>query len=91
MSMRIRIQLFITMRTRIQVAKRKRILADPDPGQNFKLKKLNFYMKNIQVKNIPTKGKKPFFERQESRLICKLWSVSMFLDPDPHSQCPDPG
>ncbi len=26
------------------------------------------------------------FERQETRFICYLWSISMLLDPDPHSQ-----
>jgi hypothetical protein len=34
---------------------------------------------------------KSFFKRQESRIIFKFWSISMLLDPDPHSQCPDPG
>ena len=40
-------------------AKQMRNLADPDPGQTLKSKKLNFYMKNIlkvgsRSKNIPT-------------------------------------
>ncbi len=62
-SVRILIQLFISMRIRIQGAKLMRIHADPDLGQS--LKKVKFYMKNIlevgnRSKNIPTKAQKPF-------------------------------
>jgi hypothetical protein len=45
----IRIQLFISMRIRIQGAKQMRTHADPDPdpGQTLKSQKAEFFMKNI--------------------------------------------
>jgi hypothetical protein len=35
---------------------------------------------------VHTKVQKRLFERQETMFICKIWSVSMLLDPDPHAQ-----
>ncbi len=45
--MRILVQLFISMRTRIQGAKSMAIHADPDPGQTLPSQKLYFDKKNI--------------------------------------------
>ncbi len=56
--MEIRIQFFISMRFRIQVAKTFRIHPDPDPSQTLKSQKVGFYIK--QVKNIHKKLKKNF-------------------------------
>jgi hypothetical protein len=65
-----------------------RIQLDPDPGQTFKSQKLNFY-----IKNIPKVGNryktyiqryKNLFERQNTRFVCKTWSISVLLDPDPY-------
>jgi hypothetical protein len=73
-----------------------RIHSDPDPGQNLKSQKDEFLH---EMKNIPKVGNRskdiPYprrleilFERQETWIICKLWSISIsiLLDPDPHSQ-----
>ncbi len=55
-------------------------------------KKLNFYMENIQKvgnssKNIPYLRRYiSLLERPKTRFICKVWSISMLLDPDPDSQ-----
>ncbi len=49
MRIRIRIQLFTSMRIRIQGAKPMRIHTDPDPGQISRHKKLDFVMKNKPV------------------------------------------
>jgi hypothetical protein len=56
----------------------------------FSYKKLHFYMENIlkvakMSKNVPKKVQKIFY-RQKIRFLCKLWPISMLLDPDPHSQ-----
>jgi hypothetical protein len=55
-------------------------------------KNLNFYVKNIfqvgnRAKNLPTKVLKQVL-KAVTRFICKLWSNTMLLDPDPdsHSQ-----
>jgi hypothetical protein len=51
--------------------------------------KFFFYMKNIlyvgnrSYLNVGTKG---FLERLEIRFVGKYWSISLLLDPDPHSQ-----
>jgi hypothetical protein len=91
--MRIRIQLFISMRIptriRIQEAKSKRIQADPDPDQTFLSKSCIFTLKNIlkegkMSKNIPMKVKS-LFERQKTSFVCKFRPISMLLVPDPHS------
>ncbi len=65
--------------------------ADPDPGQTLKSQKVKFLHEKIygtvfkvQVKNIPRNGKKPFWK---AGIQVWLWSNSMLLDPDPHSQC----
>jgi hypothetical protein len=42
MLLQIRIQIFTSMRIRIKGAKPMRIHADPEPGQNFALKKVKF-------------------------------------------------
>ncbi len=90
--MRIRSQLFISMRIRIRSGSRKpnqcgymRILVRFVTV--FSQKKLNFYMKNIlKVGN----RSKTYIQRckslSETRFICKFLSISMLLDPDPHSQ-----
>jgi hypothetical protein len=55
---------------------------DPDPGHTFKSQKVTFYMKNIfkvvkRSKNIRyIRSYKSPFERQETRFICKFWSIS---------------
>jgi hypothetical protein len=60
-SIRIQIQLFISMRIRVKGAESMRIHAEPDPGSDFiKSQKLNCYLKNILKEgnrslNIPTK------------------------------------
>jgi hypothetical protein len=66
------------------------LIADPDPWVRLcRHRKVNFYMKNIlyvgnrSYLNVGTKG---FFERLEIRFVGKYWSISLLLDPDPHSQ-----
>ncbi len=77
--MRIRIQLFITMRIRIQIHGAKPWI---------------FTWQNIlwvgkRLRKIPTIRRfKSLYERQEKRFTCKFWSISMLLNPDPHSQLP---
>jgi hypothetical protein len=61
-SMRIRIQLFISMRIQIDGATSTRMHADPDPGQSFKSQKVDFsHEKNRcligKKQYIPTKVK----------------------------------
>jgi hypothetical protein len=64
-------------------------------------KKLNFYIKNIQVGNrskyigrtvhtvpVPTKVE-TFFESRETWFICKFWSTSMLVDSQINAD-PDP-
>ncbi len=84
--MRIQIQIFISIRIRIQGAKPMRIYADPDPGQILKSQKVDFYMKNIlkvgkRSKTIPAKVQKPFWKAVNQVYFEILVSFHL-LDPD---------
>jgi hypothetical protein len=53
----------------------------------YRHKKFNFYVTNIHVViGHKTNLYKSTFERLEIRFICLFWSMSLLLDPDPHSQ-----
>jgi hypothetical protein len=74
--MRIRIQLFISLRIQIRNggAKPMRIYADPDLGETLKTQNVQFFIKNILTPKI---GQKTYqrryeslFESQETRFIC---------------------
>jgi hypothetical protein len=59
---------------------------DPDPSQTFGSQKVEFYMHNLKVvigqKTYPRRYN-GLFERQTTRFICRVRSITMFLDPDP--------
>jgi hypothetical protein len=86
MRMRIRIQLF-------SGGKPMRIHAnpdpDPDPDHTLSSLKVDFLHESLYVigHKICICMYKYFFERLEIGFICKFWSISLLLDPDPHSQC----
>jgi hypothetical protein len=65
---------------------------DPELGLQSH-KKLNFYMKNILIgigQKAYLQRYKNLFERQETRFICKFWSISHA--PGPHFDTnPDSG
>ncbi len=83
------------MRIRILIQGKKPIWihADLDPGQPLPSLKVNFYVNNML--NVCKKSLtittywykyKNLLERLKIRFICKFCSVSLLLDPDPHSQ-----
>ncbi len=55
---------------------------------DLKLQQVVFFMNNVligQKTDLQRYGS--LFEKQETRFSCYYWSISMLLDPDPHSQC----
>jgi hypothetical protein len=75
------------MRIQIQGAKPMQIHADPDPDKTLKSTIEFLHEKKIYLKLAI--GQKHTYERtkrQETRFICYFGSISMLLDPDPHSQ-----
>ncbi len=90
--MRIRIQLFISEKIRIQGAKTVRILIRIQIlVRILSPKQINFYMKNtfklgtVRYRTSSKTYLKSLFE--STRFICEFWSIAMLLDldPDPHS------
>ncbi len=65
-----------------------RIHAQTDPGQTLKSQKVEFLDENILKIGHKTyiRRYKSLFERQENKFISKISSISMLLDPDPHSK-----
>jgi len=97
-SMRIRIQLFLSMCIQILIqeakamAMRIRILVRLQSHKKFIVSVYCTWTILLKfgnrVKNIFTKVHRytSHFERQETRFICKFWSISMLPNPDLHSQ-----
>ncbi len=81
--------LLISVWIRIQVAKpmRTRINGSGSFSDLKAIKSWILHLKNIlkvgnRPRNIPTKVQS-IFERQDTGFICKFWSASLLLDPDP--------
>ncbi len=63
-------------------------------GQTFESQKVDFFhVKILNVGNavgqktyLRLRRYKSLFERQKTRFICKVWSISMLSDPNPHYQ-----
>jgi hypothetical protein len=96
--MRIRILLFNSMRTPDpDTDPGSQTKTDPDPGQTLKSRKVEFlhekyrYLKKGTGKKVKehtgsSESTKSILKGREPGSFLLIWSISMLLDPDPHSQ-----